>query len=705
MKLGISIQTFFVLLGISFWSQAAEINTSFEFTNTSGSFTLTDEAASATFSGGAAKSVGIFSLYHSGANAWMIAPGAAGNIDFNPPAQQLRFFFRTQSGNAASTLELLDSDGQLLGSFSGSSSGWSEINVDMANLGKPVSKVVLRNEANEGYAVLDDLTAIAAEIPVNQRLDDPIPAQIRKGTVRLRLKQIADGLAAPNWAVSAPGDLQHLFVSDQDGKLWRVNLSDNTKSVFLDLSSRLVPLGAFGSGTFDERGFLGFAFHPQYAENGLLYTYTSEPAGEISDFSTIPDGFTANHRSVIREWRLSLDNSTQNQAAVLSERVLLSVDQPQFNHNAGGLNFGPDGMLYIALGDGGGADDRDGQEFAGSPMIGHGDTGNAQNTANLLGSVLRIDPAGNNAANGRYGIPADNPFAGSESILNEIYAYGFRNPFRFSFDTASGALVLADVGQSAIEEVNLIQAGGNYGWNTKEGSFRFDSNGNDAGFVTSEPVSGNLIDPVVQYDHDEGTAIIGGFVYRGGAIAALQQTYVFGDVAKTGAGDGRLFYTQGSEILELDLTERDAPGFWVLGFGQDGDDELYVLGNQTGIPFGSTGAVYKLVPNADFSGGILTLPAVTVISDGGKDDTYRVRLQVSDLSSQPLRLELIYAEKLTENFQDDNAVFNPETGVLNISDVNVISDDNVLSTYSAELELIPGLPSLTFELKQAVLVK
>ncbi|SFK83386.1 Glucose / Sorbosone dehydrogenase [Nitrosomonas aestuarii] len=563
--------------------------------------------------------------------------------------------------------------------------------------------MILRNESSQGYAVLDDLIIVTSQAPTGQRLENPIPALIQKGTNRLRLKQITDGLTAPNWAVAAPGDSQHLYVSDQNGKLWRIDLSNGDKTILLDLSDRLVPLGAFGVNTFDERGFLGFAFHPQYAENGLLYTYTSEPADEASDFSTIPENSAPDHRSVIREWRLSFADSIQDQATVAEERVLLTVDQPQFNHNAGGLNFGPDGMLYIAFGDGGGADDRDGQEFSGSPMIEHGMAGNAQNNANPLGSLLRIDPMGNNAANGKYGIPADNPFTGSETELNEIYAYGFRNPFRFSFDTVTGLLVLADVGQNDIEEVNLIQAGGNYGWSSKEGSFRFDSNGNDAGFVTSEPVSGNLIDPVVQYDHDEGTAIIGGFIYRGESISTLQQSYVFGDVARRGNGDGRIFYTRGAEILELDLTLRDTPGFWVLGFGQDATGELYVLGNATGIPFETTGAVYKLVSNAAFSAGTLNIPSIDLIQAGG-NDTYRTRLQAVQ-GSQPLRFELIQAEKLAESFRGDNATFDQETGTLNIPFVNISNADNSVSTYSAELKLIPGLPLLTFELKQVILIK
>ncbi|HNP25359.1 MAG TPA: PQQ-dependent sugar dehydrogenase, partial [Nitrosomonas sp.] len=479
-----AILSFLVLFSTSFTLRAAEINTSFEFNNTSGFFTLTasaDDNASVSFNGGEAKSVGNFSLYHTGSNAWMIAPGAIGNIDFNPPAQELTVFFRTQSDNDASVLELLDSDGGILISFPGSSASWTEVSVSDAALGKPVAQAVLRNEAGQGYAVLDDLNAITQQVQTGQRLDDPIPASIQKGTVRLRLRSVASELTAPNWAVSAPGDSQYLYVGDQSGKLWRIDLKNGGQAVFLDLTDLLVPLGAFGSGSFDERGFLGFAFHPGFADNGLLYTYTSEPAGEQSDFSTIPSDASANHRSVIREWRLNPANLEQNPATVEAERVLLTVDQPQFNHNAGALNFGTDGMLYIALGDGGGADDRDGQTSAGGVIIGHGENGNGQNTGNPLGSLLRIDPAGSNSNNGQYGIPGDNPFVGSTTVLGEIYAYGFRNPFRFSFDVVSDALVLADVGQNDIEEVNLVQAGGNYGWPLKEGSFRFDPNGNEPG--------------------------------------------------------------------------------------------------------------------------------------------------------------------------------------------------------------------------------
>ena len=372
MKFRHSILSLLVIFCLSSVLQAAEINTSFEFTNTSGFFTLTDENASASFSGGEVKTVGNFSLYHTGMNAWMIAPGGMGNINFSPPARELRVFFRTQSGNDVSTLDLLDSEGNVLTSIPGTSTNWTEVNVSATTLGKPVAQAILRNDAGPGYAVLDDLSVVFEQSQTRQSLENPIPASIQKGSVRLRLKPVASGLTAPNWAISVAGDSRHLFVGDQNGKLWRLDLTNNSLELYLDLSDRLVSLGAFGSGSFDERGFLGFAFHPQFTDNGLLYSYTSEPADQPSDFSTIPSGGTANHRSVIREWRLNPANLDQSPAAVESERILLTVDQPQFNHNAGAINFGPDGMLYIALGDGGGADDRDRQKWAGEPIIGHG---------------------------------------------------------------------------------------------------------------------------------------------------------------------------------------------------------------------------------------------------------------------------------------------------------------------------------------------
>ncbi len=427
-------------------------------------------------------------------------------------------------------------------------------------------------------------------------IDDPIPAPIRKGIIAIKLKTVAEGLTAPNWGTFAPGDSDRLFVTDQDGILWAINLTSGEKSILLDVSDRLVPLGIFGPGTFDERGLLGVAFHPDYATNGLLYTYTSEPVNGTADFSTMPPGVLADHQSVITEWQVPNPADPLSVVDVNSARELLRIDQPQFNHNGGALNFGPDKMLHISLGDGGGADDVDGQDFLDTPMVGHG-TGNGQDPSNVLGTILRIDPTGSNSSNGNYGIPEDNPFINQSGFVDEIFAYGFRNPFRFSFDKATGDLYVGDVGQNNIEEVDVVVSGGNYGWNLKEGTFCFDPNGNDPGFVFDCNIDPpGLIDPVAQYDHDEGTAVIGGFVYRGSAIPALRGRYVFGDFSKTG-GDGRLFYLPGrDELVEFRLVGQDTLSQWLLGFGQDANGEIYVLGNTTGVPFEDTGVVLKIVP-------------------------------------------------------------------------------------------------------------
>ncbi len=431
--------------------------------------------------------------------------------------------------------------------------------------------------------------------PAPTPLDDPIPEAIATG-MTIRLEPLATGLTAPNWGTFAPGDTSRLFVTDQAGILWAVDLSTGTKTVFLDVSADLVALGVFGPDSFDERGLLGVAFDPEFATTGLLYTYTSEPVTGVADFSTMPPGESADHHSVVTEWTVP---DPTNPASVVdggSARELMRVDEPQFNHNAGALTFGPDGLLYVALGDGGGADDLDGQEFIGAPIIGHG-TGNGRDPGNILGSVIRIDPTGTNSSNGQYGIPADNPFVGMPGFVEEIFAYGLRNPFRIAFDPATGDFYVADVGQNDIEEINIVNAGDNLGWNDKEGTFFFVPNGNDPGFATDiDPGTAvGAVDPIAQYDHDEGIAIVGGFVYRGSTIPDLDGRYLFGDFAQTFSNDGRLFYLDdANQILEFDLEDQDNFGLSLLGFGQDSNGEIYVLANSTGIPFGDTGVVLRV---------------------------------------------------------------------------------------------------------------
>ncbi|MEQ8662977.1 MAG: PQQ-dependent sugar dehydrogenase, partial [Gammaproteobacteria bacterium] len=295
-------------------------------------------------------------------------------------------------------------------------------------------------------------------------LDNPIPAPIAKGPIRIELESIASGVTSPNFLTHAGDGSGRLFFLEQPGRVRVIENGAVLATPFLDVSARLPALG-LGGLDFDERGLLGAAFHPDYASNGRFYTFTSELIDGPADFSvTLPFGTDFNHQSVITEWQVSASDPAAIDAA--TRRELLRIDNPQFNHNSGMLAFGPDGYLYASVGDGGNADDfGPGHSFP---------QGNGQDPANVLGSMLRIDVDGNNAANGQYGIPLDNPFVAAQTdpgdeIPDEIFATGFRNVFRFSFDEQTGTLVAADVGQGNIEEVNVVVAGGNYGWNLKEG--------------------------------------------------------------------------------------------------------------------------------------------------------------------------------------------------------------------------------------------
>jgi hypothetical protein len=305
----------------------------------------------------------------------------------------------------------------------------------------------------------------------------------------------------------------------------------------------------------------------------------------------MPSGETPNHQSVLSEWEIPEPCSADSVIDPASRREVLRIDEPQFNHDAGCLAFGPDDELYVALGDGGAADDQG---------VGHVPGGNGQDPGNVLGTILRIAPDGSDGVNGQYGVPSDNPFVDEPGALDEIFAYGLRNPFRFSFDDRTGEMILTDVGQNDVEEVDLGVAGGNYGWRRKEGSFCFDPNGDDPGFVyecdPGDP-SNDLIDPIAEYDHDEGLAVVGGFVYRGDRIPALRGRYVFGDFFHPASGSGRLFYlARNGRIRELPLVDRETLGYSLLGFGQDANGEIYVLANETGTPFGDTGVILRLAP-------------------------------------------------------------------------------------------------------------
>jgi hypothetical protein len=482
------------------------------------------------------------------------------------------------------------------------------VNGNVSNSGDGAARFTLDVINSTLPTAVPTATPTPISTPADQ-LADPLPQPIRLGA-KIALQAIASGFDAPLAASGAPGiDARYLYVVDQSGIFWRVDTGEGSKTVFLDVTSRLIPLGLFGPGTYDERGFLGAAFHPLYNANGLVYTYTSEPATPTPDFSTQPPLTPPDSQTVITEWHVINPGDPSSVVDTGSAREILRIDQPQFNHNGGAIQFSPaDGLLYIALGDGGGADDQDGQPFIGGPVVGHGPDGNAQNLGTVLGKILRIDPLGTNAANGRYGIPADNPFVAIPAALGEIWAYGFRNPYRFSFDSEAKHLYVGDVGQNDIEEVDIVVRGGNYGWRLKEGGFFFQPNGTGAGYVTKigPGVPATLVDPVAQYDHDEGLSVIGGYVAHSPSLRRLHGHYLFGEFAKNFANDGRLFYLrkknlvrkngklQKSQIAEVRYPTGDSLGLSLLGFGEGRDGELYALGNSTAAPAGGTGVILKI---------------------------------------------------------------------------------------------------------------
>ena len=390
----------------------------------------------------------------------------------------------------------------------------------------------------------------------------------------------------------------------------------------LDIQSRVAP-PLNPANANDERGFLGLAFHPGFTNPAsagyrTLYTYNSEviPAATTPTYP-VPTTATNNYKNVVNEWKISTTNA--NVVDPASRRDVISFGKTAGNHNGGTITFGPDGYLYLALGDGGDAND------VGASHIEPG--GNAQNLSTPLGKMLRFDPlnpaltAGSPdpiSANGQYRIPTSNPFQAAGQV-KEIYAYGLRNPYRFSFDRANGDLIMADVGQNNIEEIDRIVLGGNYGWPIKEGDFLFNrTNGpaGNAGTIGTPPgnrspgIPVGLIDPItgtlatLEYDHNDGISITGGFVYRGTAIPELYGKYIFGDLALKTApvrADGRLFHAdlQTGQINAFPLAQFGGSailpnGLTVHGFGQDADGELYALVTSTPAN-GTGGIVYKLV--------------------------------------------------------------------------------------------------------------
>jgi glucose/arabinose dehydrogenase len=381
----------------------------------------------------------------------------------------------------------------------------------------------------QGYQSMRQILVLALAISACTSRDsndpDPIPADFV-----LKLQEVASGLNSPVYVTSPPGDVR-LFVVEQPGRIRIIENGQLLSTPFLDIVSRV------GSG--GERGMLSVAFHPQYATNGFFYVYFTGTGGEI------------------RIERFTRSNA--NQANAASAKVILTVAHPRTNHNGGLAMFGPDGMLYLGLGDGG---------AGGDPDL------NGQNQTTLLGKLLRI----NVDSGDPYSIPAGNPFAGRTDARQEIWAMGLRNPWRYAFDRTTGRLYVADVGQNEIEEVNVVtatRAGVNYGWNVLEGSSCYNAAScNKSGFEI----------PALEYTHASNQcSVTGGFVYRGAALPELAGVYFYADYC---AGWVKSFtYANGAASNQKDWNLGNVGS--ITSFGEDAAGELYLTS--------TNGRVYQFV--------------------------------------------------------------------------------------------------------------
>jgi len=418
------------------------------------------------------------------------------------------------------------------------------------------------------------------------------------------LRLIAENLNSP-LQVSEPNDGSgRLFVVDQVGVIMIVDSAGNMMNEpFLDLREEIVELRP----GYDERGLIGLAFHPDYSENGRFYVhYCAPPADTAYD-----------HLEVYAEFTVS--DTDSNQANENSERRLLEIDHPQFNHNGGSIQFGHDGYLYLTSGDGGNRNDVGFGHVEDWYDVNPG--GNAQNIeANLLGKILRIDVDNGDP----YGIPADNPFVDTTG-LDEIYAYGFRNPYKMSFDMGgTNQLFVSDAGQNLYEEISIVEMGGNYGWNVKEGIHCF--NGNDPlnplpSCPDSDAYGNTITNPVIEFVNSStdtvnglGVVIIGGNVYRGTQIADLDGRYLFGAfsftpvipsgrilVATPDNGDSLWAFERLNIIDSVHATpgEQGQLNHYLLGFGQDQNGEVYITVKDSLGPVGTSGKVLMLVAAED----------------------------------------------------------------------------------------------------------
>ncbi len=403
--------------------------------------------------------------------------------------------------------------------------------------------------------------------------------------VTVNLQVVAEGLTAPMTLVSPPDGTKRRFIVQQIGVIKILTPEGKLlDEPFLNIRHKIVRLFA----DFDERGLLGLAFHPDFKNNGRFFVAYS---GYIPGEAILDKHFWYSHTNYVAEFRVAKDNP--NKADVLSERVLTQIDWPQFNHNGHWIGFGPDGYLYVSTGDGG---------YANDWGIGHHVTkGNGQDLMSLQGKILRLDVDKQQP----YAVPPDNPFVGRNDARPEIWAYGFRNPWRCSFDMAGDRdLFCGDVGQNSFESVDIVKRGGNHGWRVKEGQHCFDFVNPNRHLATCEDAG--MTDPILEYNNCnvtadcKGISVTGGYVYRG-SHAPWQGKYIFGDWSKSFAvRDGHLFVASkgGSGWTMEDARVGNISGFnsYILGFGQDADGEVYIMTSDTTGPVGGLDKVYKITP-------------------------------------------------------------------------------------------------------------
>lgn len=381
----------------------------------------------------------------------------------------------------------------------------------------------------------------------------PTRAGSLSGSVVLDWEPIATGLNRPVYMTGSNDPVHRRYIVEQAGVIRVVDQAGYLLATpFLNIGPTGVDRVGGPDNVFDERGLLGLAFDPDFYDSGYFYVHYTRKSDSAS---------------VIAEYHVEAFSPS---VASTQERPLLVVEQPAANHNGGQLAFGPDGFLYIALGDGG---------FGGDPF------GNGQNINTLLGSLLRISPRSTSP----YGIPGDNPFAGGAPGRDEIFAHGFRNPWRFSFDRMDGRLFVADVGQESFEEVNLVEKGDNFGWNIMEGTHCFPQNQgcNMTGLTL----------PIDEFGRGEATALTGGYVYRGSKFPRLFGLYLCADYAS-----GRIYALKETSPGDWEhFLVADTP-FSISSFGEDDFGELYIVDHGVSAP----GGLYRLLEvSADLNGDSL----------------------------------------------------------------------------------------------------